>query len=187
MRFAMATNDGYQCVLEKLLSSGWELVKLFVSPGDWMHDIKQVIERALALGVEVQYSPIDAKALADLRSRGCTVLVVASYRWKIPEWRADLSHAINFHPSPLPDGRGPYPLVRAILEGRTSWAVSCHKISEHFDCGKVSHGLGREPRISVPKSADGGCAPRRTHWAGFRVTLERRSPARGWQLLGTVD
>ncbi len=137
MRFAIATNDSYQCVLEAFLRAGWSLAKLFVSPGDWMHDNRQVTARALELGVPVQHSPITAQDLTELSRRHCTALVVASYPWKVPEWSADLKYAVNFHPSPLPEGRGPYPLVRAILESRTRWAVTCHRINDNFDQGDI--------------------------------------------------
>jgi methionyl-tRNA formyltransferase len=137
MRFAIATNDAYQSVLEALLSAGWQWEKLFISPGDWLHDDKQVIARALQAGVAVQHSPVTSADLDDLGAAGCEVLVVASYRWKIPAWDAKLRYAVNFHPSPLPEGRGPYPLVRAILEQRSSWAVSCHCISEAYDKGDI--------------------------------------------------
>ena len=137
MRFALATSDAYQCVLEAFLISGWQLEKIFVSPGNWMHDNKQVIARALELGVAVQHSPISSRDLDDLGRRGCEALVVASYQWKIPEWSPDLQYAVNFHPAPLPEGRGPYPLVSAILERHSSWAVTCHRINERFDQGDI--------------------------------------------------
>src|ERR1039457_6264086 len=127
MKFAIATNDGYQCVLEAFLGAGWHLQKLFVSPENWMSDNNQVIARALEMGADVQRSPIGSHDLADLARRGCATLIVAAYDWKIPVWRHDLKYAVNFHPSPLPEARGPYPLVRAILEGRSSWAVTDRK------------------------------------------------------------
>jgi methionyl-tRNA formyltransferase len=102
-----------------------------------MHDNKQVIARALELGVPVQHSPVSSRDLADLGQRGCTTLVVASYQWKIPEWSPDLKYAVNFHPSPLPEGRGPYHLVRAILEERPCWGITCHRINERFDQGDI--------------------------------------------------
>lgn len=137
MRFAIATNDGYQGVLESFLRAGWQLDKLFVSPGNWMYDNKQVIARTLALGAEIQYSPVTPPDLSALGQGGCDALIVATYEWKIPAWEADLKYAVNFHPSPLPEGRGPYPLVRAILEERTSWAVTCHRINACFDQGDI--------------------------------------------------
>src|ERR1035437_4009927 len=137
MHFAIATNDDYQCVLEAFLRNGWQLDKLFISRSDWMHDNKQVIARALELDASVQHSPVSSSDLADLGQRGCQALVVASYQWKIPEWSSYLKYAVNFHPSPLPEGRGPYPLVRAILEERSSWAVTCHRINDRFDQGDI--------------------------------------------------
>lgn len=135
MRFAIATNDAYQCVLEAFLKAGWQLEKLFVSPDNWMYSNQQVIARALELGAAVQYSPVSADDLAELG--GCELLVVSCYQWKIPVWEKDIRYAVNFHTSPLPEGRGPYPMVRAILENRTSWAVTCHRISEKFDQGDM--------------------------------------------------
>lgn len=135
MKFAIATNDAYQGVLEAFLKAGWQLEKLFVSPETWMYSNTQVIARALELGAAVQYSPISSRDLEELG--GHVALIVACYQWKIPRWSADIKYAVNFHPSPLPEGRGPYPLVRAILEERTSWAVTCHQINEKFDQGDV--------------------------------------------------
>jgi methionyl-tRNA formyltransferase len=91
----------------------------------------------LELGAAVQYSPVCQLDLAHLASVDCETLVVACYQWKIPDWREYIKYAVNFHPSPLPKGRGPYPLVRAILEDRHSWAVSCHQINENFDQGDI--------------------------------------------------
>jgi len=85
----------------------------------------------------VQYSPLSSRDLEELGRNGCTALIASWYQWKIPEWRSNIKYAVNFHPSPLPEARGPYPLVRAILEERTSWAVSCHRLNEKFDQGDI--------------------------------------------------
>ena len=63
--------------------------------------------------------------------------MVAGYDWRIGDWRPHLQYAINFHPSPLPEGRGPYPAVRALLEQRSTWGVSCHQIEHAFDAGAI--------------------------------------------------
>lgn len=44
---------------------------------------------------------------------------------------------LNFHPAPLPDYRGVGGYNVAILEGLTSWGVSCHFVDESFDTGDV--------------------------------------------------
>lgn len=137
MKFAIATSDSYQCVLEAFLKAGWQLEKLFVSPDNWMYSNQQVIARSLELKADVQHSPVIERDLEELGARGCDLLVVSCYQWKIPRWEEHIRHAINFHPSPLPEARGPYPFVRAILDKRTSWAVTCHRISEKYDQGDI--------------------------------------------------
>ena len=137
MKFAIATNDAYLCVLEAFLAAGWQLEKLFVSTENWMYSNQRSISRALELGASIQQSSITPTDLAELGSRGCVTLVVATYQWKIPPWQDHLKYAVNFHPSPLPEARGPYPLVRAILEARSHWAVTCHQINDKFDQGDI--------------------------------------------------
>lgn len=134
MKFAIATSDSYQCVLEAFLRAGWQLEKLFVSPDNWMYSNQQVIARALELGASVQQSPVQESDLAKLE---CDLFVVSCYQWKIPPWEKHIRHAVNFHPSPLPEARGPYPFVRAILEKRTSWAATCHRINDKYDGGDI--------------------------------------------------
>lgn len=138
MRFAITAVDRYLGVFEALIAAGWTPVKLFTAPLDNRTEHNQrVIALAQRLGIDVQISRLNERDLEDLAMRGCEVLVVASYNWRIPDWRPYLRYAINFHPSPLPEGRGPYPAVRAILEGRRYWAMSCHKIEAQFDSGDI--------------------------------------------------
>jgi len=138
MRFAITATDRYLGVLEALVQAGWQPLKLFTPPVDGrVHRNRMVIESAQRLGMEIQLSRMTPDDLEALGARGCEVLVVASYNWKIPNWRPTLKYAINLHASPLPEARGPYPAVRALLEGRRSWAVSCHKLEAAFDTGDL--------------------------------------------------
>lgn len=138
MRFAFTATDRYQGVFEAFIEAGWEPVKLFTAPLNNRTEFNQsVVARAQALGIDVQLSRMQEYDLQDLALRGCDLLVVASYNWRIGNWRPYLRHAINFHPSPLPEGRGPYPAVRAILEQRSVWGVSCHQLDPEFDTGAV--------------------------------------------------
>lgn len=137
LTFAIAVSDGYRSVLEAFLAAGGTLAKLFVPPGDHLNDTKEVVARALELGAKIQVSPATQADLEALGQEGCEALVVASYPWRIPAWEQHLRYAVNFHPSPLPEGRGPYPLVQAILEDRRQWSVSCHRIAEVFDGGNI--------------------------------------------------
>ena len=149
MRFAITCIDRYLGVFESFLNAGWEPVRLFTVPLDNRLDHnKAVIARAESLQVPVQISRMQQCDLQDLARTGCDALVVASYNWRIGDWTPYLQYAVNFHPSPLPTGRGPYPWVSAILKGADSWGVACHKIEREFDTGDIL----AERRISM--SAD---------------------------------
>ncbi|MFN3687354.1 methionyl-tRNA formyltransferase [Salinarimonas sp.] len=135
MRFAYAGIDFMAEALEGFLAAGWEPVKLFTRPCDGVLDHNErVIARARSLRIPIQMSRLRPEDLATL-SDCC--LVVAGYPWRIEGWRGAIPYALNFHPSPLPEGRGPYPLYRALLEGRRDWGVSAHVIEPEFDTGAV--------------------------------------------------
>lgn len=137
MRFAIATVDKFDGVLKSLLAAGWQPLKLFTYSLDGRFHGVQVSDWAFARGLPVQVSRATADDLAALSAQGCEALVVAGYRWKVPDWRPHLRYAVNFHPSPLPVGRGPWPLLRAIREGHRSWGVSCHRLGPELDRGEI--------------------------------------------------
>lgn len=137
-RFAITATDRYQPVMEAFIAKGWTPIKLFTVPTDErLHSNKAVIARAQELGMQIQLSRLDEAALLALKQDGCELLIVASYPWRIGNWRPCLPLAINFHPSPLPMYRGPYPQVWAILDQQKHWGVSCHILEHAFDSGAI--------------------------------------------------
>jgi methionyl-tRNA formyltransferase len=133
MRFAITATDPYLPVFEAFVNAGWQPVKLFTT----LHQNKAVIEYAQRLSIDVQFSPMRETDLKDIALRGADALIVASYDWRIGDWTPYLKYAVNFHPSLLPEGRGPYPVVNALLEDKKSWGVTCHKVSHEFDTGDI--------------------------------------------------
>ncbi len=138
MRFAFAGIDFLGDVFETLLARGWEPVKLFSRPCDGIYDFNDAtLARARALRLPVQMSRILPADLAGLKAMGCDALVVAGYPWLIRGWERHLPYAVNFHPSPLPVGRGPYPLFQAILDGLSEWGMTAHMLEPAFDTGAI--------------------------------------------------
>lgn len=138
MRFAFAGIDFLGDAFEALLAKGWEPVKLFSRSCDGVYDFNDVtVARARSLRIPVQFHRIAPPDLAGLKAMGCEALVVAGYPWLIKGWEHHLAYAFNVHPSPLPDGRGPYPLFQAILEDRREWGVSVHALEPAFDTGPI--------------------------------------------------
>jgi methionyl-tRNA formyltransferase len=138
MRFAFAGIDFLGDVFETLLAKGWEPVKLFSRPCDSIYDFNDVtVARARALRLPIQMSRILPADMAGLKAMGCEALVVAGYPWLIKGWERHLPYAVNFHPSPLPVGRGPYPLFQAILDGLPEWGMTAHMLEPAFDTGAI--------------------------------------------------
>ena len=138
MRFAFAGCDRNLALFEAVQHAGWQPVKIFTV----FHDEKSTHSNGLLTlarhtSIPLQYTPIQRQDFIDLKEDGCDALIVGSYDFKIPPWQEYLRYAINFHPSPLPTGRGPYPLVNAILHQHRHWAVSCHRIDAGYDTGAI--------------------------------------------------
>jgi methionyl-tRNA formyltransferase len=149
MRFAVTVTDRYLGVLQALVGSGWMPLKIFTTPVDnRLHHNTAVMEYARKLQLEVQISRLTEANLSQLSRQGCEALVVASYQWRIPDWRPHLRYAVNFHPAPLPRGRGPYPTPVPILERSSTWGMSCHRLEHEFDSGDVLR------TIEFPVAAD---------------------------------
>jgi methionyl-tRNA formyltransferase len=138
MRFAFAGIDFLGDVFQTLIERGWEPVKLFTRPCDTIYDFNDVtVARARSLRLPIQMSRIRPADIAGLKAMGCEALVVAGYPWLVKGWEDHLPYAVNFHPSPLPEGRGPYPLFQAILDQIPEWGVSVHALSPTFDTGPI--------------------------------------------------
>lgn len=138
MHFAMIGLDRSIAVYDAFVAAGWTPVKIFTPPVDNVFDFNgEILNRAAALKLPVQMSRPTDTDLRRLAEDGCDTLVVCYCPWRIGDWSRHLRHAINFHPSPLPTGRGSMPTIRAVAEGHREWGVSCHKISPGFDEGDV--------------------------------------------------
>lgn len=138
MRFAVTATDRYLNIFQAFVERGWTAVKVFTGSVDnRIHRNSAVLDYARRLNLDVQISRLTEANLRELADRGCEVLVVASYEWRISDWRPHLRYAVNFHPAPLPRGRGVYPLPAAILEEAATWGLSCHKVEHEFDSGDV--------------------------------------------------
>lgn len=141
MKFAFAGIDFLGGVFDALVEVGWTPIKLFTRPCDGLYDHNEaVVAQARRHRVPMQLSRVkaaDLEALAQAHGRDWA-LVVAGYPWMVTGWRGRAAYGLNLHPSPLPVGRGPYPLFRAISEGHERWGVTAHVLGEDgFDTGDI--------------------------------------------------
>jgi methionyl-tRNA formyltransferase len=138
MRFAFAGIDFLGDIFHTFIDKGWEPVKLFTRPCDNVYDFNDLtVARARSLRLPIQMSRIRPADLANLEALRCDVLVVAGYPWLVTGWEPHLPYAFNFHPSPLPVGRGPYPLFQAIIDNVPDWGMTAHVLTPAFDMGPI--------------------------------------------------
>lgn len=69
------------------------------------------------------------------------VIFVFSFPYKIPEPVLTIPKYgfVNFHPSILPQYRGPDPLFWQIKNGVTETGITAHKVDKNFDSGPIIH------------------------------------------------
>lgn len=140
MKFAFAGIDFLGGVFEGLVEAGWKPVKLFTRPCDGVYDHNDVlVARARSLRLPIQLSRIRERDIEALQAEHGKdwALVVTGYPWLVKGWRGRAAYGLNIHPSPLPTGRGPYPLFRAVLDRYETWGVTAHVLADGFDTGDI--------------------------------------------------
>ena len=138
MRIAYCGYDFFASSLGALVEAGHELVELFSYPTDNEYDFNdKVFALAGAAKAKITLSPISPVDLDRLATLGIDLLLCAAYPYKVPPWRGTVPMALNVHPSPLPVGRGIWPLPWIILKGIRQTGVTIHEISERWDAGDI--------------------------------------------------
>ncbi len=136
MKTAYLGIDLLKPVLDALLGEGCQLLKLFTCPVDNVTETNTaVIGTARERGIPHTLERIAPADLEWLAGQGCELLVCAGYYYRVPV--TDAFPMVNFHPTPLPVGRGSWPMPRLILEGAGLGGVTAHKMAADFDTGDI--------------------------------------------------
>lgn len=136
MKIAYLGIDLLKPVLDALLAEGCRVLKLFSCPVDNVTEFNTaVLQTAERRGIPCTLDRITPDELAGLAAQGCELLVCAGYYYRAPV--TDAFPMVNFHPTPLPVGRGSWPMPRLILEGAGFGGVTAHKMAEEFDAGEI--------------------------------------------------
>ena len=123
-------------VLDALLAEGCEILKLFSCPVDNVTEFNTAVLRtAEERGIPRTLNRISAADLEALAAQGCELLVCAGYYYRAPV--TEVFPMVNFHPTPLPVGRGSWPMPRLILERAAYGGVTAHKMAADFDTGDI--------------------------------------------------
>ena len=136
MKTAYLGIDLLEPVLDALLGEGCRVLKLFTCPVDNVTETNTaVIKTARERGIPHTLERIAPADLEWLAGQGCELLVCAGYYYRVPV--TDAFPMVNFHPTPLPVGRGSWPMPRLILEGAELGGITAHKMAAEFDTGEI--------------------------------------------------
>lgn len=136
MKVAYVGIDLLYPALPALEEAGCELMRIFTCDTDNVTEFNtRVVGYAERRGIPLQKTRVTAADLEALVSQGCELLLCGGYYYKIPV-RDDLC-MVNIHPSPLPVGRGAWPMPVTILRGLGESGVTFHKLTPEMDAGDI--------------------------------------------------
>jgi methionyl-tRNA formyltransferase len=135
VRIAYIGGDSFANCAMALLDQGHEITHLFTS-GETSFAPVTMSDVARRAGVRLRRQRVSPADIRSVVAEGAEVILCAIYRWRLPVVGCGIP-AVNVHPSPLPEGRGPSPYQWAILSERTDSGVTVHEMVERFDAGPI--------------------------------------------------
>lgn len=138
MKLAFFGYDFFADCLHAAEANGHEVVAVFSNPCDNKRYDFNIRVRDFAKRRKLPFSmrePTD-KDIRRLTKRGCELLVVAAYAYRVP-LPDGAPPGINIHPSLLPIGRGRWPMPWTILKKHEYTGVSIHRLRAELDAGEI--------------------------------------------------
>lgn len=136
MKIAYLGIDMLCSVLDALLEEGCEIMKIFTCPTDNVTEFNtKVTGTAAARGIPLTSDRITLEDLKELQAAGCELVVCAGYYYRVPI--PEGMPMVNVHPSPLPVGRGAWPMPLIIKNKLPLGGVTFHRMTEEFDRGDI--------------------------------------------------
>jgi methionyl-tRNA formyltransferase len=137
MKIAYCGYDFFKDCLKQLIDDGHEILEIFSFPTDNKYDFNDFIfSFANSIKAPIRLSGITQEDVERLSKAGCEMILSAAYPYKIP-LSDKIPYFINLHPSPLPNGKGAWPLPYAILSNQKQWGITFHELSENWDAGDI--------------------------------------------------
>jgi methionyl-tRNA formyltransferase len=148
LRVAYAGDDSFATCLLALTERAELNLVLCLTTEDGRYN-STVEDLARNAGAKIFHGPPERGGWAQLADAGVDVLITAAYGHRVPVEQLNIATMVNVHPSYLPEGRGPNPLVHLADAGRANAdandatassggaGVTVHLLDETFDTGKI--------------------------------------------------
>ena len=134
MNIAYFGGDWYLDCLKVFENHGHAIQHIFVN-NEQSYNIK-LREYAALNKIPLSLEKPNKQQLSLLNNQGIDCIYSSEYPWLIPVSGTGLK-SINMHPTLLPDGRGPTPLIWLLKKYPEYAGVTFHKLSDEFDCGDI--------------------------------------------------
>jgi len=134
MKIAYFGGDWHMGCIEALQLSGHEIGHIFVN-----HEMpynQHLRKYALANDIPVTSSKPDKQWLEELVKYGFNCFFSVEYPWLIPIPDKSVK-TINVHPTLLPEGKGPTPVIWLLKKYPEYAGITFHKLSSEFDSGDI--------------------------------------------------
>jgi len=136
-----ANQFGYELLREAVKINGFDIKVIFTLSSDSHTRMFDAVDRSKwhKFGISVHEISDINKELDLIRSYEPDIIVMCGWRQIIKKDLLTLPKkgVIAFHPTLLPSGRGPAPIINTILEGLEKSGVSMYFISEGLDDGDI--------------------------------------------------
>lgn len=151
MRIAFVGSEAYAAMPFALLQAGHEITHLVGPRSSVAAPVTRAMVEARA-GLRWRSDPVTRETIEEMHRSRPDFMLCAGYPRRLDVRPGDPVPAVNYHPSPLPEGRGPAPIQWAILAGRQATAVTFHEMVERFDSGPIllQRELPLSPRETSP-------------------------------------
>ncbi|MAZ86186.1 MAG: methionyl-tRNA formyltransferase [Cellvibrionaceae bacterium] len=115
-------------------------------------DTDQITSFATKKAIPLHVNRPIADHMEDLVAKGVELFFSAEYPWRIPIPKR-LTYGINLHPTLLPHGRGPTPLIWLLTKYAEYSGITLHKMTDKMDEGDIllqqSIGLGQHETFNT--------------------------------------
>jgi methionyl-tRNA formyltransferase len=147
VRIAFIGSNHFANCARALIEDGHDLTHFFSPGGRAAPSLAHLDDVAHRVRKKVRVGRVTRDDIDRAINEGAEVLLSAAYPWRVPVDVDETIPALNIHPSPLPEGRGPAPYEWAILTGREATAVTIHQMLQRFDAGPM---LWQQPLALAP-------------------------------------
>lgn len=134
MKIAYFGGDWYFDCVEVFKQHGHSIDHIFISQD--RPNNQRLLQYALDHAIPVTSSKPTAQDINELKAQGVDCFFSSEYPWMIPLQAAGVK-TINVHPTLLPEGRGPTPIIWLLKKYRQQAGVTFHKLTDKFDQGDI--------------------------------------------------